>query len=173
MKKLLMLFALPMLFLLVIGCKDDDPTEVTVDFTAQYTTYPVITDSDENGTLTIQIPSEGEGDFIGTSTWYSDCFVYNSATEDPPWVQEGSSIFTAEGGDQLIGTFTGTSGPVFDENGDLVYPFAGDGTFVITEGTGSFEGYTGKGTYSYTALEIDEVLTGDLEFLGTLTFLED
>jgi hypothetical protein len=93
MKRLLIFFALPILLFVLLSCNKDEDTEKTVDFTAQYTTFPVITNADDNGTLTIEIPSEGESNVMGASTWYSDCMVYNTGIEEPQWVQEGSSIF--------------------------------------------------------------------------------
>lgn len=176
MKKLLVLPILALLFLL--SCEKDQAEPVagfdgqqelittranaTVPFKGVYTTHPVITEIDPNtGTMTAEIPSEGTATHLGKSTWYSDSQVFNIFIEPPLWDQTGTSIFTAADGSQLIGTFVGTTGPEGDS------PFAGSGTYVITSGTGRFEGATGSGTYWYVAAP--DLSTAHLEFTGTLT----
>lgn len=132
----------------------------SVPFKGVYTTFPAPIAADENGTLTFEIPSEGKATHLGKSSWYSISEVLNTEIEAPPWVQTGSSIFTAANGDQLIGHFEGMTGPTDD------YPFVGSGTYYITEGTGRFEGATGQGEYSYFVRPED--FTGQLTFTGIL-----
>lgn len=133
----------------------------TVPFKGTYKTFPVLLETDKNGTLTFKIPSEGKATHLGKSTWYSLSTVSNTEVDPSPWDQTGSSIFTAADGSQLKGHFVGTTGPTED------YPFVGQGTYFITEGTGRFKGATGQGSYSYFVNPEDFV--GLLTFEGTLT----
>ncbi|MCB0556694.1 MAG: hypothetical protein KDD02_24325 [Phaeodactylibacter sp.] len=172
MKKLLLLPMLALLFVGMVSCEKDQlaPVDgqeemiasraVTLPFRAWFTTHPVMTGADENGTLTFEIPSEGISNILRQCTWYSDSQVFATILP-PPWVQTGTSIFTAADGSQLIGAFGGTTGP----QGNI--PFVGTGTYEITSGTGRYEGATGSGTYSYaTTLDVS---SAQLEFVGTLT----
>ncbi|GEM_PF-5171065 len=171
--RILLLFVAA-LMLIFSSCQDDlvpvqdndalllkkGKTERVVPFKGKYTTYPVII-NDEGGVLTADIPSEGNATHLGLSTWYSLSTVY--ANTEPPWEQTGDMVFERKGtGDQLIGYFEGISEPNPPEN-----PFMGSGEYVITEGTGKFEGVTGSGTYYYS---VTPDMIGTLVFKGTLTF---
>lgn len=172
MKKLLLLPMLALLFLAMLSCEKDELSpadgqeeaiatrDVTMPFMGWYTTYPVLTGADENGTLTFEIPGEGVSNILRQSTWYSVSEIFNTVT-DPPYVQTGNSIFTAADGSQLIGAFEGTTGPKGNN------PFVGTGTYVITSGSGIYEGATGSGTYSYAVAP--DFSHARLEFRGTVT----
>lgn len=180
MKKLLLIPILALLFAAMISCEKDQAipageademvttrANAAVPFKAVYITSPVITAVDpDDGTLTIEIPSTGKGTHLGKSTWYSDSFVYDTAEdEDGPWEQDGTSIFTAADGSQLIGAFEGTTGPTADS------PFAGTGNYWIDYGTKRFVGAMGSGTYSYAVFSVDPetgAMKARLEFTGTL-----
>jgi hypothetical protein len=81
--------------------------------------------------------------------------------------QNGTSIFTADNGDQLIGTFAGTAKLSVPDSGP---PPVADcsGTYWVTEGTGHFKGVTGTGTYSCHII-LANPNYGLLVFKGTLT----
>lgn len=180
MKKLLLLPILALLFAALISCEKDQSipadeademvttrANAAVPFKAVYITSPVVTAVDPNtGTLTIEIPSAGKGAHLGRSAWYSDSYVYDTfLDEDGPWRQDGSSIFTAADGSQLVGAFEGTTGPTETS------PFAGTGNYWIDYGTKRFEGATGSGTYSYAVFYVDPetgAMKARLEFTGTL-----
>ncbi len=179
MKKLFLLPILALLFAAMISCQKDQAipasevdemvttrANATVPFKAVYITSPVITAVSNSGTLTVEIPSEGNGTHLGKGAWYSDSYVYDTfLDEDGPWGQVGTSIFTAADGSQLVGAFEGTTGPTADS------PFAGTGAYWIDYGTGRFEGAMGSGAYSYAVFSVDPE-TGEmkarLEFTGTL-----
>lgn len=151
----------------LVPVQDDDAlllkkakTERIVPFTGKYATYPVII-GDDMGVLLVDIPSKGNATHLGLSSWNSLSYVY--ANTAPPWVQTGDMVFERKGtGDQLIGYFEGISEPNPPDN-----PFMGSGEYVITEGTGKFEGVTGSGTYYYS---VTPDMVGDLRFNGTLTY---
>jgi len=163
MKTSKFLILLTTAFLLCLSsCEDDDCPECpeSVLFKGQYITYPNILD-DADGVLTVDIPSEGTATDLGASTWSSASLVY--ANTNPPWTQTGDMVFEETAtGDQLIGSFTGTSLPNPPDN-----PFMGSGEYVITSGTGKYAGVTGEGTYSY---EVSPEMIGELMFTGILTY---
>lgn len=192
MKKILLLSVLALFFLAFNSCEKDEVTPVvnsiatpdvnasgaivtranaTVPFIGHYTTYPEVTEPVNGVFEDIPIPSVGKATHLGKSTWYSESDVNFNIPNTGPQVcgagevyQDGSSIFTAADGSQLIGEFLGWSYYV-----DPTHPFAGCGDYWINEGTGRFVGATGSGTYSYIVTIIDGVLVGELDFIGTLT----
>ena len=119
-------------------------------FQGVYTTYPVLI-SDQNGLLTFEIPSEGKATFLGdNSRWFSLSRINTNIDLDPEtavpeFPQRGDMTFTAENGDLLFGEFLGMSIP-----GGAETPFAGNGSYTITGGTGQFVDCTGYGTYYYS-----------------------
>lgn len=132
----------------------------TVPFKGQYVTHPEVIGV-EQGIQTIKITSEGKATHLGLSSWSSLSEVHLYAPE--PWNQTGTMIFEKKGtGDQLIGSFLGTAEQNLPDN-----PIVGSGEYVITGGTGKFEGVIGSGTY---VLSINTEMIGDLIFNGTLTF---
>lgn len=74
---------------------------------------------------------------------------------------EGTQV--AANGDTL--SFT------FDEVVNLTTePFTGEATFVITGGTGRFEGATGGGTFSTTGTVAGDTFSLDIEYEGTISY---
>jgi hypothetical protein len=176
MKKLVFLPILVLLLLTGVSCEknlvepqtnilDQESTNARksrpiVPFNGNYITSPEFVSIDQTtGTQTFRIPSTGNATHLGRSSWYSDSDVLNTF-QSPPWIQTGTSIFTAADGSKLIGTFSGTTGPT------ATSPFAGSGSYVITSGTGRFVGTTGNGTYSYVAAP--DLSTAQLVFSGIL-----
>jgi hypothetical protein len=132
----------------------------TVPFKGRYVTHPEVIGVEE-GIQTIEITSVGKATHLGISSWYSLSEVHLYTPE--PWKQTGTLIFEKKGtGDQLIGSFEGNAKTNLPDN-----PIVGSGEYVITGGTGKFDGVIGSGTY---VLSINTEMTGDLIFTGTLTF---
>jgi hypothetical protein len=126
-----------------------------VPFKARYVTHPETVDV-TGGVLTIEIPAEGLGTHLGHSTWYATMWV---DTNPFPWPQGAEDmVFTAANGDQLLGSYWGYAIPTSE--GVEFW-----GTFVISSGTGRFEGTTGAGAYEGTCGDT----AGILYFDGTLT----
>lgn len=175
MKKLGLFSILAFLLLIFVSCEKDqllnmngqqdaqvtERANATVPFKGKYTTHPMLISTDENGTMTFEIPSEGTATHLGKSTWYSISKAYFVNKTPPPWRQDGTSIFTAADGSTLVGAFEGMTQPEGDS------PFAGSGTYWIDYGTGRFEGATGGGTYWYRVAP--DFASAQLYFTGTLT----
>lgn len=169
MKKLTLLFALS-LFLFSCQKEDNAPfankagAEVSnaaiagrspaVPFRATYETYPQVVGFNA-GVLTLAIPGVGQGTHLGKSTWYADSWVDTNVF---PFQQTGDMTFTTANGAHLYGTFSGIGIP--GEGGSVSF----EGSYVITHGDGRFEGATGSGAYSGSA--VGEL--GNLEFEGVL-----
>lgn len=157
MKNLFLLPLLALLSLTLASCDDDDAEPSTL-FTAEYDVSVAITSFDENtGTMVANLTATGEATELGTSTWESNTTVHNSLAV-PPWYQEGDQVFTAEDGSTLSGTFEGKAFPIGEGMG-------GSGHYLITDGTGKYEGVTGSGTYYWEPTENPE---NYLKFEGVL-----
>lgn len=162
MKAKILIPFLSLLLASLIGCQKEpsiiEDQELTlrgtVPFKGDYTTHPEVV-SFINGVLTLSIPAEGKATHLGKSEWYADSWVN---TNQYPFLQTGAMTFTAANGDQLFGTFSGDGFP--GENG--LVDFEGD--YVITGGTGRFQGNTGSGTYYGSATGN----LGELHFEGVL-----
>ncbi len=137
--------------------------DATVPFKASYAMLPRIVgpDPDNPGCQIQELPGTGRATYLGDSTWYSDAIGCPEKG-----TQSGSSIFTAENGDQLIGTFSGVS-VMGGTPAEPQVEFSG--TAWVTEGTGQFVGYTGTLAYSGTVALAASPMTGELTFDGMLT----
>lgn len=157
MKNLFLLPLLALLFLTIASCDKDD-VEPTKPFIAEYSVTVEITSFDDaSGTMVAFLSATGEATELGNSTWESNTTVHNTLGA-PPWYQEGTQVFAAEDGSTMIGTFDGKAYPIGEAMG-------GDGHYLITGGTGEFEGVTGSGTYYWEPTENPE---NYLKFEGLL-----
>lgn len=139
------------LTLLLAGCAKENPEsqiasdvsvadrDATVPFNATYVTAPKVIDPPPF--LVMEIPGKGKGLHLGKSAWFSNSQV--NFTVFPP-AQTGDMVFTAANGSTLIGHYWGLVQP--DPNNPQGVLFNGD--YLITSGTGRFEGATGSGVYS-------------------------
>lgn len=141
------------LTLLLAGCTKENPEpqaettapgaavtnrEATVPFNATYQTKPKV--NVPPPFLGLEIPGTGKGLHLGKSTWFSNSVV--NFTVFPPQ-QTGDMVFTAANGSTLTGHYWGIAQP--DPNNPQGVLFNGD--YLITGGTGRFEGATGSGIY--------------------------
>ena len=134
----------------------------TVPFKAFYMVSPTNEGTNEQGCNIHKFPSVGDATHLGEGTWYSDAITcMDSPTTG---TQSGTSIFTADNGAQLSGTFSGVAAFEFS-TGEPVAHFSG--TYWVTSGTGRLAGYTGTGKYWGTARPLAGA--GEIYFEGTLT----
>ena len=194
MKKLILFPFIALLLITLISCEKDQFEPVTnlndeeemvttranatvpfkVDFhntiNSDYTFF------DDEGNLNEEINGLGIGSHLGKCTLYSLTKVYTGSappiSPDPPtpvgsYHQVGTMTFTAANGATLEGHYWGPTTPCTLEEGCF---FAGGGDWLITSGTGRFEGTTGIGTYAYIAImDGDGQVTSELKYTGTLT----
>jgi hypothetical protein len=86
----------------------------------------------------VTISAEGQATYLGNFTWQST-HTLNVCT-NPFTVSGGSVTLTAADGDQLFGTYTGTSHVIPNTTPPVI---AFDVTITITGGTGRFANTTG------------------------------
>lgn len=110
----------------------------TVPFKATYETAPKVIDPPPF--LKMEIPGKGKGLHLGKSTWFSNSLV--NFTVLPP-AQTGDMVFTAANGSTLIGHYWGVVQPDPENPQGVLF----NGDYLITGGTGRFEGATGSGVY--------------------------
>ena len=178
MKKLFFISVIAFLFVALISCEKDDVLpanqvdfqdelitsreNATVPFRATYSVHTVEVGTPPCEIFEFYLLADGTALHLGNSTWESctsvdfpggmvpfDCSVGMG------FEQIGTMTFTAANGAELFGNFWG----IFDGA-------VGCGDFVITHGTGRFEGYTGEGTYEWIDMGADP---NPLTFVGTLT----
>lgn len=138
------------LTLLLAGCAKDHPEsqiasdlsvadrDASVPFNATYVTAPKVIDPPPF--LVMEIPGKGKGLHLGKSTWFSNSQV--NFTVFPP-AQTGDMVFTAANGSTLVGHYQGIAYPDPDDPQGVFF----NGDYLITGGTGRFEGATGNGIY--------------------------
>ena len=141
------------LALMLAGCAKDNPEPpmenaatdmtaadraATVPFKATYQTKPKVVAPPPF--LGLEIPGTGKGLHLGKSEWFSNSVVNFTAV--PP-VQTGDMVFTAADGSTLAGHYWGIAYPDPDDPQGVLF----NGDYLITAGTGRFEGATGSGIY--------------------------
>lgn len=103
---------------------------------------------------------------LGSTEWYSDHCV----SMETGAIAGGRLVLTAANGDEVHATYSGLSGPIPEEIGQMI---AVSGVIVITGGTGRFEG--ASGTAELTASVAfegfdDPAWSGRWEWKGTITY---
>ncbi|MCK6691123.1 MAG: hypothetical protein L6Q97_03355 [Thermoanaerobaculia bacterium] len=112
-----------------------------VPFKATYETAPEVVDPPP--ILKMKIPGKGKGLHLGKSTWFSNSIVDFTGLPAIPPQQTGDMVFTAADGSTLVGHYWGIAYPDPDDPQGVFY----NGDYLITGGTGRFEGATGNGIY--------------------------
>jgi hypothetical protein len=127
-----------------------------VPFKGGYITHPTFAGFDPAGCFIQQITAEGDATHLGTSTFYGESHNCRDT-----WKLTGWMTFTADNGDLLEMSFSGTFS--FDQYGNVTF----QGPYTITGGTGRFAGSGGAGAYWGTASLVPGS-TGEIYFNGTL-----
>lgn len=141
----------------------EEDAMVTVPFNAVMTIHPAAIVSTEGNILTLAIPGEGEGIFLGLNALNSTSqIVVDPASSE--WLQTGELKFVNMQGETLQGVF---SGMAFE--GTPGMPSGGEGTYDFICGSGCFCDGGGSGRYVY---KVREEMLGTIEFFGCISIHE-
>jgi hypothetical protein len=159
-KRILMLGVIMALLLATSMTSVASADNAVVPFRAYYPVWAVATPDISCGCLkqTFTTGGNGSATHMGVSLFSGSAMAWPG----PTIIQKGTGTLTAANGDELTMYYEATA-IVIDGGAHIV----GDGWYIVTGGTGRFEGVTGGGTY-HVFVYTDNSQPNDLWFDGDL-----
>ena len=135
-----------------------------VPFKAYYPVYAAADFDPVCGCMQQSFTPGGDGiaSHMGLSQFHGTAQIWLGDPPSDPMIQKGTGTLIAANGDILTVYYEGTAS-VIDAGQHIIT----DGWYIVTGGSGRFEGVTGEGTYHVYVYTSGE-LPNDLSFTGVL-----